>query len=88
MNYKLFENQAKIDETSLIAWSKDVGLSDSQIQQCLASKDVLAKIQDDISQGSASGLTGTPTLFFNGRKYNGPIDADAIRQVIQALLES
>ncbi len=88
LNTRMFENQSKIDETSLIAWSKDLGLTDAQIQQCLTSKDILNKIQDDINQGAASGLTGTPTLFFNGRKYNGPIDAEVIRRIIQALLEA
>ena len=87
LHNKFFDNQEKINETTVIAWSKDAGLTDAQIQQCLKSKDQLAKVQDDIKQGSATGLTGTPTIFFNGRKYNGPVDAEVIRRVIQALLE-
>ncbi len=86
MHDRLFENQSSIDETSLTAWAKELGLSDAQIKECKESKDVLAKIQDDARQASEAGLQGTPTLFINGQKYNGNVDVDTMRSIIQALL--
>jgi len=46
------------------------------------------KIQDDIKQANEAGLSGTPTIFINGRKYNGPVDPETLKQVVQALLDS
>jgi protein-disulfide isomerase/uncharacterized membrane protein len=86
MHDRLFENQSSIDETSLTAWAKELGLSDEQIKECRESKDVLAKIQDDARQASEAGLQGTPTLFINGQKYNGNPDVESLRTIIQALL--
>ncbi|RZA25438.1 MAG: hypothetical protein EOP10_06880 [Proteobacteria bacterium] len=86
MHDRLFENQSSIDETSLTAWAKELGLSDAQIKECKESKDVLAKIQDDARQASEAGLQGTPTLFINGQKYNGNVDVETMRSIIQALL--
>ncbi len=85
---KAFDNQQNIDATRIVAWAKELGLADEQISQCQNSKDIVAKIQDDIRQGNESGLTGTPTLFINGRRYNGPLDPNEMRRVIDALLAS
>ncbi len=85
---KAFDNQQNIDGTRIVAWAKELGLSDEQISQCQNSKDILAKIQDDIRQANEAGLTGTPTIFINGRRYNGPLDAGELRRVIDALLAS
>lgn len=88
MHNRMFDNQSSIDDTSLTAWAKELGLSDAQIKECRESKDVLAKIQDDARQASEAGLQGTPTLFINGQKYNGNADVDSLRTIIQALLAS
>ncbi len=87
MHDQLFDNQSRIESSRITAWAKDLGLTDAQIQQCKNSKDIIAKIQDDIRQANEAGLTGTPTIFFNGRKYHGPANADEMRAVVQALLE-
>ncbi len=86
LHNQFYDNQSSIDSTRILAWAKDAGLSSDQIAQCKASKDIVAKIQDDIQQANAAGLTGTPTIFFNGRKYNGPVQIDELRAVVQALL--
>lgn len=87
MHNQLFDNQSNINETSLTAWAKEFGgLNDAQIKECLVSKDVAAKIQDDARQASEAGLQGTPTIFFNGQKYNGNADIESLRAVINALL--
>lgn len=88
MYYKIFDNQTSIDPTRLLAWSKEAGLTDQQINDCKASKDILNKIQDDIKQANGAGLQGTPTIFINGKKYNGPVDFETLRSVVQALLDS
>jgi protein-disulfide isomerase len=88
MYYKLFENQNSIDSTRLLAWQKEAGLSDQQIKECKTSKDILNKIQDDAKQASAAGLQGTPTIFVNGKKFNGQVEFESLRAVVQALLDS
>lgn len=88
MYYKIFENQTSIDPTRLLAWSKEAGLTEQQINDCKASKDILNKIQDDVKQANAAGLQGTPTLFINGKKFNGQPEYENLRAVVQALLDN
>ena len=33
------------------------------------------KVRADMAEGDANGVKGTPTLFFNGRAYDGPLMA-------------
>jgi protein-disulfide isomerase len=35
-------------------------------------------VRTDFESGLKSGVTGTPTLFINGRKYEGKMEAGAI----------
>jgi protein-disulfide isomerase len=88
LNERIFDNVRDIDSTRLLAWAKDVGLNDDQIKQCKASADIVKKIQDDVKQANEAGLTGTPTIFINGRKYNGAVDPETLKQLVEALLNS
>ena len=36
-----------------------------------------------MKQGETAGVQGTPTFFFNGRRYSGAFQADAVGQMLQ-----
>lgn len=85
MHDKIFENQSKIDDNRLELWLRDLGISKSQQDVCLASQDILNKIKADIDQGTQLNITGTPAIFINSmpvasRTY------DALRSEILARL--
>jgi protein-disulfide isomerase len=40
------------------------------------------KVEADFASGVGSGVRGTPTLFLNGRRYLGPIEAAALRSAV------
>jgi protein-disulfide isomerase len=46
----------------------------------------LDRIREDIATGRASGVTGTPTFFINGRRYEGHHDFDSIRAALEEAL--
>lgn len=80
-----FEQQSGANKKSSKAWAKAVGLNDEQIQNCLKSKGILEKIQDDISLGNRLGVTGTPSIFVNNKKYRGRGIQDFRHQINQIL---
>jgi protein-disulfide isomerase len=41
------------------------------------------RVEADFNSGVRSGVRGTPTLFVNGEKYDGPV---TVRAVLDALL--
>jgi len=80
---KAYAEQANLNNETAKNWAKSLGLSDLQIDQCLSSKDILAKIEEDISIGEKAGVNGTPAIFINGRKYNGNPSYSELKSVIE-----
>ncbi len=66
-----FVEQRGLHSQSYIEWAKKVGLTDAQIETCKKSKDIREKIADDGRLGDDVQVEGTPSLYINGRKYEG-----------------
>lgn len=85
---RVYEKQSEMNGQKLRDWAQELGLSGDQIDACAGSKDVLAKIKDDVDIANKLGIEGTPTLYFNGKKYVGPKSYEAMREyVIQVLAQ-
>jgi protein-disulfide isomerase len=41
-----------------------------------------------MEDGNRAGVEGTPSIFINGRKYNGSLDLPALRTVIDEQLKT
>ena len=81
-----FAAQRDASEDSLIAWAKQVGLTEEQISSCRDSRGILEKIKDDIALGSRIGVEGTPAVYINGRKYLGAPQVETLRRAIDSVL--
>jgi protein-disulfide isomerase/uncharacterized membrane protein len=82
---RAMEQQSTASKEKARAWGKAVGLTDQQMDQCLASNDILAKIRDDVDLGNKLGVNSTPTIFINGKKYLGERSTQAMRAVIESM---
>jgi protein-disulfide isomerase len=67
-----YEEQANITESNadekLSAIADKSGVKGSDIAACAAKPDTKTRVQKSIELGQAVGVTGTPTLFVNGRR--------------------
>lgn len=61
------------------------GVDGPQASTCASSQVTARKIQDSIDLGMSLGVTGTPTVFVNGRKVNGIADIpyDQLRKLVE-----
>jgi protein-disulfide isomerase/uncharacterized membrane protein len=82
---KAFEEQSLASSEKAKEWGKKVGLTDAQMNECLTSPDIMAKIKDDVEVGNKAGVNATPTIFINGRKYLGERTAPLIRAAAESL---
>jgi protein-disulfide isomerase len=82
---KLFLNQdtAK-DKINEIA--KQIGADLDKFNTCVTGQKYLTQIQKDLDDGNALGITGTPTWFINGQKYEGDIPYNTFIQLIENLI--
>jgi len=71
MDEQLFENRESLDESTMARLAAGLGLNQGELARCLANPEIQAEIQNDIREGAARGVTGTPTFFVNGEKVVG-----------------
>jgi len=67
-----YENQDEITLETLkpkvLAWAGGNGVNAADLERCIDSKATDAEVAQNISEGRALGVRGTPTVFVNGRK--------------------
>jgi protein-disulfide isomerase len=83
---KIFENQKKLDMTSLKGYAAEIGLDIEKFDSCIDTGKYSSEVQKDFNDGSRYGVSGTPTFFINGIKLVGAYPFDAFKQIIDAEL--
>ncbi len=83
MHNQIYTNQDVLDIDHLYGFAKTIGLDMERFDRDMADETYEDKIHADFQSGVRSGVNGTPTLFINGNRYDGPIDARAIREALE-----
>ena len=65
------EGTIQFTSNDLKKWAEEIGLDSNKFNQCLVSGKYHQEVQKDYSDGVNYGVTGTPTIFINGRKLVG-----------------
>jgi protein-disulfide isomerase len=71
MHDKLFENAPRHNRDAVMGYAKEIGLDPAQFEAAYNAAG--AQVAMDMAQGDTAGVQATPTLFFNDRKYSGPM---------------
>jgi protein-disulfide isomerase len=71
MHDLLFERQHALAREDLIPYANDLGLDGEQFAAALGDGRHRARIEEDVSSGTRSGVQATPTLFIAGELYDG-----------------
>jgi protein-disulfide isomerase len=79
---KLYANSPKASADDLKSYAKEVGLNVDSFDRCLTSGKYKAVVQQDLKEGTQLGLTGTPTIFINGREISGNQPLEAFEAII------
>jgi protein-disulfide isomerase len=72
MHDRLFSEQ-RHTRSDVMGFAKALGLDMPRFEQ--AYEAASAQVTSDLQQGEAAGVASTPTVFFNERKYEGPLHA-------------
>jgi protein-disulfide isomerase len=83
---KLFANQSKIKSDDLTRYAKEIGLDMKRFDADLVSPETKAKVDADVAEARALGVTGTPGFFVNGRFLSGAKPFDEFASLINAEL--
>ena len=86
MHNAIFENQDNIAVSDLKKYAKDLGLDTNKFNDCMDLGRMEKEVKKDFADGSAAGVTGTPTFFINGKMLVGAQPYSAFKQIIDPLL--
>lgn len=65
---RLFENQKSLSPEKIISIAQRLGLNISRFSATMRSPEAMQKLTQDINDAHDVGVTGTPTIFVNGRR--------------------
>ena len=88
MHDALFALRYPPAKEELLRMAVDMGLDGSQFLADLKAPSVERRLQGDIAEGRAAGVTGTPTFFINGEKLVGAQPVDIFSTRIDRQLEA
>jgi protein-disulfide isomerase len=88
MHDLLFTNQRALEPADLTRYAQQLGLDLARFRADSASPETEAAIQATRREGERLEISGTPTIYINGRRYELPIERPMLRDWIQEELDA
>lgn len=82
----LFANQRALTRPSLEGYAKQVGLDVPRLEKALDDQSLKAAVDADVKLGEEVNVSGTPTVFINGKRVANPTEFAPVAQLIDAAL--
>lgn len=83
----LFENSRKLDKESLAEYAKKTGLDEKKVTAALDGGTYGAAVDNDVKLGNDIAVSGTPTMFVNGKRIGNPTDFKTVSDAINEALK-
>ena len=84
MHDYLYEHQDRLDDRGLRAAAAALGLDPGELQDAWDRHALIPRVKEDLLGGIQSGVTGTPRLFLNGARYDGPVGVPELTAALEA----
>ncbi|NQV13706.1 MAG: thioredoxin domain-containing protein [Parcubacteria group bacterium] len=79
---ELFANQDSLEVPDLKGYAKELKLKTAAFDKCLDSDQQKEEVENDMTDGQAVEVTGTPATFINGRKISGAYPFEDFAKII------
>ncbi len=84
LHHLLFDRSPDLSREKLLEYAAQTGVDPNQMSNCFSDPLLAARVRDHIKSGVRSGVNKTPTLYFQGLRYNGGNNAAALEDAIVA----
>ena len=79
----MFADRTHLTRQNILAMAGKAGLDLPRFQQDWDSSAIKQAVARDLADGDKIFVNGTPTIFIDGQRYNGDLELDAVRPVIE-----
>ena len=83
MHDYLFAHQEALEDSDLVEGAAAIGWDVDRFIREMAEARYAARVREDFLSGIRSGVNGTPSLFINGLRYDGPRDLESLLAAIE-----
>jgi protein-disulfide isomerase/rhodanese-related sulfurtransferase/uncharacterized membrane protein len=80
---KLYAEQADLNVDALKRYAGELGLDQSRFNQCLDSGEMASRVNQDLADGHALKVAGTPTFFIGQKMIFRPLDFATFSQLVE-----
>jgi len=80
----LLANQDALDPPDLRRHAQDLGLDGERFREELRHHVHYPRVAEDVASADASGVSGTPSFFINGRRHHGAYDIETLTAAVRA----
>lgn len=80
----LYANQPRLSRETILELAGEHGLDAERMEAEIDSAAHRDRIARDVASAEASGATGTPTFFVNGKRFFGAYDAGSLVEALEA----
>ena len=87
MHDVIFKNIKSLADGVYEGYAKEVGLNLDKFKKDFADPATEAEVKQDMTEARAAGLGGTPTVYINGRKYQGGYSEQQISGIVKKYLK-
>jgi Na+/H+ antiporter NhaA len=84
MHDQLLDHQGELRPRDLHGYAARLGLDLERFEDDLHRHAHAPRVEEDVDSADASGVTGTPTFFVNGRRHDGAYDIDSLTAAVRA----
>jgi protein-disulfide isomerase len=87
MHDAMFAHHDELSRETFVKLAQGLGLDVARFEKDMDSDEVKKSVQKDVDDGERAGVQGTPTIFINGQRYNGPITLAYLKQIFDGMLK-
>jgi Na+/H+ antiporter NhaA len=80
----LLAHQDTLTPPDLRRYAQDLGLDVERFWEDLRHHEHAPRVAEDVASADASGVSGTPTFFINGRRHHGAYDIDTLTATVRS----
>jgi NhaA family Na+:H+ antiporter len=80
---RFYGQEDPLSEKDARGFAQDLGLDMARFERDLESEEIRRRVEDDLAGGKRNGVTGTPTLFIDGQRYDGAWDFYSLLEAME-----
>jgi NhaA family Na+:H+ antiporter len=79
----LYDQEPPITQQQVLEFARALGLDMQRFDQDLRQEETHRRVIEDLTEGRRNGVTGTPTVFIDGMRYDGAWDFHSMLEAVE-----